>query len=320
MDERKITEQLIELLELFALFLYTKYRPTNKLSDFLHEQALWLKSLNNDLEMYDPDNETNFMKLKNFLVDPNPHLVDVSDNYMQLAFDFNKYYHDFASLQINSYSANSVMYLYDTLAKQFAPIVFDLEKINVLSKNVHREGPRDIIQSLTEILHTFCVLITEENEYKPTEEFLGFLDKHLRWLTSLDNDLQLYLFQNKANLTELTGFLKNPNACLKGCITYEDELWDIALGFRRFHSQFATLPINTLVNDYHALDKQFVSIVFELESILERTPPADYATMHENNRDLFYKLNAYILNPKRVKKMASQYGLEPYDYLDAIDV
>lgn len=182
-------------------------------------------------------------------------------------------------------------------------------------------GPRDTIETLTEILQIFRFFITEEYEYTPTPTFVGFLETHLLWLASIDDDLRLYDFRNKYHLTELTNFLKEPNPYFKGCIKWWDELMDIAIGFRKFHDRLGTHVINTLPRDkYHDLDKQFAPIVSKLEYILERTPPADYQTMHENNRELYYNLNAVILSPERVDRFANLYGLESSAYLDAIDV
>jgi hypothetical protein len=143
------------------------------------------------------------------------------------------------------------------------------------------------------------------------EQFLRILDKHIGWLKQLDNDLQLFDFRNKANLNELTSFLKDPNPHFEGWVRhiYMDEHCDFRRGFLRF-----------LVAEHRPLDKQFAPIVFELEYILESTPSGDYETMHENNRQLYYELNKYILNPQRIEKMATKFGLEFSAYLDAIDV
>lgn len=182
-------------------------------------------------------------------------------------------------------------------------------------------GPRDTIETLTEILQTFRFFITEEYEYTPTPAFLGFLDSHLLWLASIDDDSRLYNFRNKYHLNELKTFLTYPHPQFDGCIKWWDELMDIAIDFRRFHDRLGTRVINTLPRDtYQDLDKQFAPIVSKLEFILERTPPADYQTMHENNRELYYNLNALILNPERVDRFANLYGLDSSAYLDAIDV
>lgn len=178
---------------------------------------------------------------------------------------------------------------------------------------------RNIIQSLIEILETLRIVISEEHEYTPTQEFLEFVSSHLTWLETLDNDIRLYDFRNKSYITQLKVCFTYPHPQFEGCITWWDELLDIAIDFRRIHGQIATIPINTLT-EFKDLDKQLAPIVSKLDYILERIPPADYDTMHENNRKLYHELNTYILNPERVEKIACEYGMELIDYLDAIDV
>lgn len=181
------------------------------------------------------------------------------------------------------------------------------------------ETSRDIIQSLIEILETLRMVIIEEHEYTPTQEFLTFISNHLSWLETLENDIRLYDFRNKSYIMELKTCFTYPHPQFKGCITWWDELLDIAIDFRRIHGQISTIPINTLT-EFKDLDKQLAPIVSKLDYILERTPAADYETMHENNRELYYKINAYILEPNRVERFANLYGMEPSVYLDAIDV
>lgn len=181
--------------------------------------------------------------------------------------------------------------------------------------------PRYTIEALTAILDTFTLLITEENGFTPTQEFLDFLNTHLLWLSSLVNDWGLYDFRNKSYLTQLKHFLTEPNSYFTGCITWWDQFMDIALGFQSIFLQRGARPINSLTFDrYHELNEQFADIVSDLNFVLDRIPSHDYETMHENNRLLYYELNKYILNPDRVEKMSSEYGLDTYDYLDAIAV
>jgi len=181
------------------------------------------------------------------------------------------------------------------------------------------ETSRDIIQSLKEILEALRMVIIEEHDYTPTEEFLTFVSSHLRWLETLDNDIRLYDFRNKSYITQIKSCFTYPHPQFKGCITWYDELLDIAIDFRRIHGEIATIPINTL-SEFKDLDKQLAPIVSKLDYILDRMPPADYETMHENNRELYYELNTYILNPERVEKIACKYGVDICGYLDAIDV
>ena len=182
-------------------------------------------------------------------------------------------------------------------------------------------GPRDIIETLIDILQIFSIIITEENEFTPTPEFVQFLDTHLTWLASIDDDMRLYEFRNKSHLTEVKSLLTYPHSPLQGCAKYWDELMDIAIIFQRTHDQLGTRVLNTLPrSEFYSLSKQCAAVNTRLAHILRSMPPADYQTMHENNRELYYNLNAVILNPERVDRFANLYGLEPSAYLDAIDV
>jgi hypothetical protein len=182
-------------------------------------------------------------------------------------------------------------------------------------------GPRDVIETLTEILHIFSVVITEENEFTPTTEFRAFLERQLAWLASIDDDNRLYEFRNKSHLTELTTFLTYPHPQLNGCIKYADELTDIAKVFRFDHNQLGRRVLNTFSNNHISLHMQFAGVHSHLFYIMRCMLPADCETMKENNRDLYCELNAYIMHPDRIDKMYTKYGLDyPCEYLDAIGV
>ena len=184
-------------------------------------------------------------------------------------------------------------------------------------------GPRDIIETLTEILQIFSVIISEEflYEFTPTPEFVQFLERHLAWLASMDDDMQLYEFRNKSHVTELKSFLTYPHPQLHGCIKNAHELTDIAKIFRLDHNQLGRRVLNTFSNNSISLHMQFAGVHSRLAYILKCMPPADYATMHENNRELYRELNAYIMHPKRIDNMYTKYGLDfPWEYLDAIGV
>lgn len=183
-------------------------------------------------------------------------------------------------------------------------------------------GPRDIIETLTEILQIFSVIITEENEFTPTTEFRAFLETHLAWLASIDDDKRLYNFRNKSHITEIKTFLTYPHPQLDGCFNWHDELIDIAIIFHDTHEQLGIRVLNTLPNnDCPSLHKQFAGVSARLAYIMKCMPPADYETMKENNRDLYRELNAYIMHPDRIDKMYTKYSLDyPWEYLDAIGV
>lgn len=181
------------------------------------------------------------------------------------------------------------------------------------------KGPRDLIETLIGILQIFSLVITEENEFTPTPEFLQFLETNLDWLASIDDDTCLYNFQNKSHVTEVKSLLTYPHTPLQRCIKYWDDLMDIAIIFRRLHDQLGTRVLNDLPRDeYQSLGKQFAAVNTLLAHILRSMPPADYDAMHENNRELYYELNKYILNPTRIDRMAHYYGINSIEYLDGI--
>ena len=182
-------------------------------------------------------------------------------------------------------------------------------------------GPRDVIETLTEILQIFRGVITEENEFTPTPEFRAFLERQLAWLESIDDDNRLYEFRNKSHVTELKTFLTYPHPQLHGCIKYADELVDIAQIFRLDHNQLGRRVLNTFSNRPISLHMQFAGVHSHLFYIMRCMLPADCETMKENNRELYRQLNAYIMHPKRIDRMYKNYELEsPWEYLDAIGV
>jgi hypothetical protein len=175
---------------------------------------------------------------------------------------------------------------------------------------------RETILKLTEIFETFRNVISD-----PTQEFLEFLYKHVSWLETLDNDWCLYDSRNKSQLTEIKEFLTNPLPRFEACITWWDEILQIALTFQELYKELGVDPMVTYDGFKHIeLNRVFVPIVSELDYIFMRTPSCDYETTHEKNREFYYEMNAYILNPARVEKMANKYGLDLCGYLDAIDV
>lgn len=187
------------------------------------------------------------------------------------------------------------------------------------STDTPSKGPRDLIETLTEILQIFSMIITEAYEFTPTPEFVQFLEKYLVWLESIDDDTRLYDFRNKSHLTEIKSFLTYPHPQFEGCIQWMDELLDIAMLFQRTHDQLGARVINTLPRDKcNCLGKQFAAVNTRLSHILRDMPPADYATMKENNRQLYYELNKSVLKPQRIQNIADKFGIDFFDYLEAI--
>lgn len=180
-------------------------------------------------------------------------------------------------------------------------------------------GQRRIIESLIELLELFTIfMITRHGRI--SNELDGFLQKHIVFIKSLDNDWGLYDPNNKSVLIELKDFLTNPTPHFKGCIDFWDELTDISYGFPSYYLDFASIPINRFTDKhYHELSEFFAPIASELDFILANIPPTNYEVMHENNRDLYRELNAYIFNPVRIENIYNHYGAEiPWDHFDAI--
>lgn len=164
-------------------------------------------------------------------------------------------------------------------------------------------GPCDTIYSLGEVVHT---LFTNA----PTLKLWHWLGKHVSLIQSLKSDKDLYNPIYKEQLNELKNFLKHPEEHLEQFIETFREYMDIKYSFRRSYDY----------DDYHTMDEFFIPIVSDLEYILERTGRRDYEAMHEENREFYHELNKVIFKPERIEKMAQKYGIEFFDYLDAIDV
>lgn len=180
-------------------------------------------------------------------------------------------------------------------------------------------GPRDTIETLIEILQIFNVIITEENEFTRTPEFVAFLERHLGWLASMDDDMRLFDFRNKSHVTEVKSLLTYPHTPLQRCITYCDEMMEIEMMFRRVHDQVSTRVLHNLPsNEYQCFGKQFAAVNHRLAHILRSMPPTDYATMKENNRQLYYELNKCVMHPERIQNMADKFGIDFFDYIEAI--
>ncbi len=62
--------------------------------------------------------------------------------------------------------------------------------------------------------------------------------------------------------------------------------------------------------------EDFNEIVLELEKIM----CFDYERMKHDNEQFFFELNKCVLNPKRIERFATKFGMEFFDYLDAIHV
>jgi len=155
---------------------------------------------------------------------------------------------------------------------------------------------------LLDILETF-------RETARFEHFRQFLTSHMRWISALQSDADLYNPENREQLTILKNFLKYPEENMMHFIELFQEYMEIKRSFRRY---------DNTDDDIHCMDAFFTDVVAELEYILDRMPPTDYERMKENNRQFYHDLNKYILNPDRVEKMAAAHEIEFIDYMDAI--
>ncbi len=69
----------------------------------------------------------------------------------------------------------------------------------------------------------------------------------------------------------------------------------------------------TLLNE---LLQKIEDIVLDLDKIMH----IDYDKMRQDRRDFFVDLNKYVLKPERLEKISGQFGLDLFDYLDALDI
>lgn len=161
-----------------------------------------------------------------------------------------------------------------------------------------------IINVLMDILETF-------RANARCEDFRKFLNSHIVWLSSITSDTELYHPSNKKPLVELKNFLEDPEEHLEDFIELFQEYMDIKYAFRHYHDNN---------DDWGTMDSFFTDIVSDLEYILYRMLPADYETMKEKNRQFYHEINKYVLKPERIEKMAQQFGIEFFDYMDAIAV
>ena len=165
-------------------------------------------------------------------------------------------------------------------------------------------GPCDTIYSLGDVVYTLFAKA-------PTLELWRWLGRHVDLIQSLKNDKELYNPIYTEQLNELKNFLKEPEEHLELFIETYWEYMEIKDSFRRHDCDECA---------YYTLQDFFIPIVSELEYILERVPRHDYETMHEKNKEFYHELNKYICKPERIERIAGQYGIEFFDYLDAIDV
>jgi len=142
-------------------------------------------------------------------------------------------------------------------------------------------------------------------------EFINFLNEHIIWMLSLSYDVDMYNPQSKIHVMAICDFLKYPEE-------YMNEFIDYFSDYMRIKNSFKRVCIDDMPMNGYYLYEYFTDIVSYLEYILQRTPPLNYGEMKENNRDFYNELNKYILHPKRIEKMATQFDIGFFDYLDVI--
>lgn len=142
------------------------------------------------------------------------------------------------------------------------------------------------------------------------DEFQRFIYLHINWISSLNYDVELYNSRNKEKILVLRDFLRYPEEHLEDFIDYFRDYIIIKASFKNFKTK----------DGIQSMNEYFTEIVSELDYILERMPPSNYDDMKEKNKNFYQDLNKYIMNPKRIEKMALQFHIDFFDYLDLIDI
>lgn len=121
-------------------------------------------------------------------------------------------------------------------------------------------------------------------EKKIFDDAENLLDK----LSNISEDCDIYLYENK-------NFIQNLLIFLKETVRFNNSMYPSYLSFN------------------HLID-EFDNIVLDLERILR----FDYIRMKADNEVFYLELNKFVLNPKRIEKMASMFDLDFFDYLNII--
>lgn len=171
---------------------------------------------------------------------------------------------------------------------------------------------RDRIYSILDVCRVYA------HDY----QFKNHLVLYLNWLGMI-SDADFYDPQNKERVTTLKNFLERPeehiphfdyNNCenINAYIRTKEAL--IQRGTNNPSFRFATMQ-----EVYqHSLNNLYSEIVSELEFILTRIPPNDYQNMKAANEEFYHELNKVVLKPERIEKFSQQFGVEFFDYLEAI--
>lgn len=173
---------------------------------------------------------------------------------------------------------------------------------------------RDRIYSILDV----CRVYTHDREFK------NDMASYLNWLGRL-SDADFYHHQNRQRVTRLKNFLEHPEDHIPKFNVNSFENYNAYIRTKEALIQSSTnnpsFRFNTIEESYqYSLDELYTEIVSELEFILPRIPPSNYEYMKEKNEEFYQDLNKYVLKPERIEKMSHQFGLEFFEYLDAIGV
>ena len=158
--------------------------------------------------------------------------------------------------------------------------------------------------------------------YAHDKQFKAYLISYLNWLESI-SDMDFYDPQNKEQTATLKSFVEHPE---KHIPQYDYNNCENVNAYIRTKEALIQSRTNnpsfrftTMQEVYqYSLDDLYTEIVSELEFILSRIPPNNYQNMRTKNKEFYHELNKVVLKPERIEKMSQQFGLEFFDYLEAI--
>lgn len=171
---------------------------------------------------------------------------------------------------------------------------------------------RDRIYSILDI----CRVYTHDREFK------NDMASYLNWLGRL-SDADFYHHQNRQRVNRLKNFLEHleDNIPKFNVTSFENynayiRTKEALIQSRTNNPSFRFFRIEEVYQ--YSLDELYAEIVSELEFIFTRIPPSNYEYMKEKNEQFYEDLNKYVLKPERIERFSQKFGLEFFDYLDAI--
>lgn len=171
---------------------------------------------------------------------------------------------------------------------------------------------RDSIYSILDTCRVYA------HDYK----FKNYLASYLNWLGRI-SDADFYDPQNKERVTTLKDFLELPENNIPHFDYSNCENINAYIRTKESLIQSRTnnpsFRFTTMEEIYqHSLNGLYTEIVSELEFILTRMPPNDYQNMKAANKEFYHELNKVVLKPERIEKISQRFGIEFFDYLEAI--